>query len=120
MNGTAQLAPPTEMFSLWQEDPVGYVLNTGYYRFESPLGLDGLARIDGDHLELLAVVTRTRREGSFRAFIAMAKEHFPAVSVWNIWNDIVRDALVRYGFKPASYVEWDGEHVEGLQWKIVP
>lgn len=56
-------------------DPILVTLGTGYSRFESPTGIDGLAKEerDGEALHILAVVTVFQGRGSFRNFITEAK-----------------------------------------------
>lgn len=58
------------LFTFWEPDPVGVILQTGYFRFETPLGVGGLARIgDDDELDVLAVHSEQEGIGQFRRFI---------------------------------------------------
>ena len=98
-------------------DPVGMMLGTGYMRFASPLGVDGLVRTNSTKkLELLAVVSTEEGKGNFRRFIAACKERYACICVWEDWNPLLAPMLERYGFKPARQMEWDGEWVSGWQW----
>jgi len=97
-------------------DPVGVVLGTGYMRFESACGIDGLAKVTGDRLDILAVAARTTGKGQFRKFITLAKQEFKTVCVWEDWNPILGPALARYGFTPEKEIQADGEVVDGWRW----
>ena len=98
-------------------DDVALILGTGYDRFGAPSGIDGLARVRGDHLELLAVFARQPGRGQLREFIRQAKGVFQVIHVWEIWNADLGATLLRYGFTPDEQVESCGEHVRGLRWE---
>lgn len=97
-------------------DPVGQILNTGYSRFESPSGIDGLAKVNGDRLDLLAVISTSPGKGLFRAFIALAKLRYTTICVWHDDNPLIGQALKRYGFTPEVEINGDGEIVPGWRW----
>ena len=97
-------------------DPVGVFLGTRYLRFESPIGLQGLARPTGERLDVLAVYSGRSRSGRLRAFIAAAKLEYRTICVWHIDNPIVHDALLRYGFTPEVQIDEFGEVLKGLRW----
>lgn len=103
-------------FTSWEPDPVGQILGTGYYRFESPLGICGLARIVGNELDLLAVVAERPGCGQFRRFINAAKVKFESISIWEDWNPVVGSALAKYGFLLATRTE-KGETNTGWRWE---
>ena len=104
-------------FTSYEPDPIGVLLGTGYNRFETADGVNGLAKITGDRLDVLAVVASRPSEGQFRRFIAAAKSAFKIVAVWEDWNPIISGALKRYGFHPATCAETDGEGNHGWQWE---
>jgi hypothetical protein len=99
-------------------DPCAVLLCTGYSRFTSPLGIDGLAKENGRRLDLLAVVNPTEEHGLFRRFIAEAKLEYDTICVWEIVNPAVEAALGRYGFQPETEISGVGPSVpiEGLRW----
>lgn len=97
-------------------DPLGLMLGTDFDRFESPYGIDGLARVSGSELELLAVVTDTPGEGQFRQFITACKAQFESIRVFEIWNDALAHTLERYGFTPFTTTE-NGEPLSGYRWQ---
>lgn len=101
------------MFKTWEPDPYALIFGTGYMRFTTELGLDGLARISGDRLDILAIVTDTPGNGQFREFIRLAKEQFKEIGVWHVWNDALPKILTKYGFYKTKTVEMDGEILEG-------
>ena len=110
-------APGSAFFTVWAPDPVGVALGTGFMRFQTRFGLDGLAKMNGDTLEVLAVHTMRPRQGRFRDFITAAKSTFKAVAVLDIWEPIVEAALTRYGFTKFSRTESDGERLTGMIWR---
>lgn len=109
--------PGSAMFSAWTPDPVGAALGTGFMRFSARCGIDGLAKVSGDRLEVLAVTTDTPGLGCFRRFIADAKQHYCWVEVIDIWNPWLEGALARYGFTHFYRTEPDGEIVTGMLWQ---
>lgn len=103
----------------WTTDLVGAILGTGIDQFASPFGINGLGKLSGDKLrtlELLAVSADKPGTGQFRAFMLYCKATFETIYVWEIWNDDLRNALVRYGFSDCSRTEPDGEELTGMKW----
>lgn len=82
------------------------MLGTGYAEFESSTGLNGLAKIEGRKLSLLAVVATEKRTGQFRKFIAQAKRKFDTIEIVEVWNINLRRVLLRYGFEPRMTDEF--------------
>lgn len=110
----------TSLFTLWTPDPVGVILRTGYYRFDTAIGVSGLARLAHPdnfrtELDILAVIAEQKGCGQFRRFIEEAKKRFDIVSVWEDWNPVISQSLARYGFIPVSRTE-KGETNEGWRW----
>jgi hypothetical protein len=104
-------------FLTWEADPIGVLLGTGFYRFDTPFGISGLARLrTGGTLDVLAVIAEAPGKGQFRKFIDAAKATFNTVSVWEDWNPIIGDSLSRYGFHRDSIEEADGERNKGWSW----
>lgn len=97
-------------------DPCGIMLSTGYQRFRSPSGIQGLAKWSDDRLDILVVYTDVRGAGRFRDFIAAAKRERRTVCVWDVWNPVVVGSLMRYGFTRETDIQGDGEVVEGFRW----
>lgn len=103
-------------FSSWKPDRIGLILGTGMMRFTHQSGCDGLARIDGDSLFVLAVGTQAEGQGNFRAFINDAKASFFRVVLMHDVNPVVTSALARYGFKRV--VIWEqGEEIPSWEWR---
>lgn len=105
------------IFKTWEPDPYGVILGTGYMRFTTDIGIDGLAKINGDRLDVLAVHAETPGKGQFRKFIEECKNNFREICVWEDFNPIVGVALKRYGFEPTMEVEFGGVIVDG--WRYV-
>jgi hypothetical protein len=96
--------------------PVGVVLGTGYNYFAAACGIDGLAKIEGDTLNILAVYARKQGSGQFREFIRLAKLEFKTVCIWEVFNPWLDDCLKRYGFKPAFTIAAHDEILQGWRW----
>jgi len=111
-----QQEPCSGFFVRFEPDPVGVALGTGYSRFVHSSGMEGLAKITDDRLDVLAVNATRQGNGQFRALIAAAKKCFRVVAVWEDWNPILGPALERYGFKRAQCVEPWGEVNNGWEW----
>jgi hypothetical protein len=97
--------------------PFGELLGTGYFRFETLIGIAGLAKWSATRLDLLAVSARATGQGQFREFIRQAKTHYRAIYVWEDWNPIVGPALARYGFIQVIETGPDGEILHGWLWR---
>lgn len=99
-------------------DPIGQLLGTGYMRFQSPTGICGLAKDDGERLDILAVDTLTPGKGQFRHFINEAKKQYSTICIWEIWNPWLEPVLLRYGFTPATEIAITGETLSGVKWDV--
>lgn len=97
-------------------DPFGVMLNTRMERFVSPTGIEGLARANGDRLDILAVINPTPIRGCFHKFIDQSKTEFKTICVMSISNQFLYDALLRYGFTPDVEIDQFGEIQELLRW----
>lgn len=99
-----------------EPDPIGAILGIGYWRFQSPNGIGGLAKWTDDRLDLLAIHAFVEGRGEFRQFVADAKSHFKTICVWEDWNPIIGQALERYGFMRETEIQGDGEIIKGWRW----
>lgn len=99
-----------------QPDPAGEALGTDMQRFESPTGIHGLCREGCCRLEILAIVATIPGTGQFRRFIVAAKQAYPTIFIWHVWNVRLEATLKRYGFVPATRTEPDGEVLTGYRW----
>lgn len=108
-----------KMFSHFSRDPIAVLLGSDFHSFETPHGVEGLARVVGDRLDVLAIFVREPGTGKFRRFIADAKEEFRTVAFWHDWNPILGAILERYGFKRAAEaIEGEGTRpVRGWKWE---
>lgn len=96
-------------------DPIGDALGTGYQQFKSPSGVHGLCRVDGDRLDLLAVIATHPGTGQFRAFTEQCKARFKTICVWHVMNVLLDETLQAYGFR--GYEErTPGEYLSGWRW----
>lgn len=103
----------------YEPDVAGIILGTGFNRFESPDGINGLAEWRGDRIEILAVVANNPGQGNFKKFIADLKREFRTICIWEIWNPWLGDVLKRYGFTDETDIRSDGESVTGMRWDRV-
>jgi hypothetical protein len=98
-------------------DFIGQYLDTGYDRFQSPFGINGLCRVDGKSLNLLAVVSTRPNTGQFHRFMDAAKQEFDEIGIWEILNRDLHPVLERYGFIPAKMIDLEsGETMTGQKW----
>lgn len=105
-----------EVFKHECPDLAGQILGTGYNRFVSHCGIDGLAKENGDRLNLLAVGSSNPGTGQFRNFIAECKRFYKTICIWECWNPILPPILERYGFKSETEIQGDGEVLDGYRW----
>jgi inorganic pyrophosphatase len=110
-------SPP--FFTSLTPDPMGVILRTEYQRFNRG-AIDGLCKLDGDRLDLLAFIAEPSGKGYFRQFIVDAKERFSIIAIWQIWNPWLTAVLERYGFIQASHTESDGDELTGYIWTKSP
>ncbi len=106
MSALGQLSP----------DPWGQILKSPFIRFLSPGGLDGLIKVSGTHLDILAVHTFTPGHGQFRTFINDCKREFETIRLLEVWNSRLARKLKKYGFEPFIATE-DGEQLSGYRWQ---
>lgn len=106
------------IFQNVEPDPVGQILGTGYFRFDSVAGISGLAKSNGVRLDILAVVAVREGHGQFRCFIKLCKAAYQTICVWHDDNPVVHEALERYGFTPEVELQSDGEMVTGMRWDL--
>lgn len=99
-----------KIFTSWEPDPTALLLNTGYNRFESVHGIDGLAKTSDSRLDLLALIATNPGQGQFRSFVAACKKQFEVIVVWQIWNPDLRAALERYGFTEETDMDCGEVH----------
>lgn len=98
-------------------DPVSQVLGTGYLRFQSPTGIDGLAKVKENRLDLLAFNALVPGVGQFRRFIGRCKREYETICIWEVWNPWLHEVLQRYGFRAYSEVDRDtDERLEGYRY----
>jgi hypothetical protein len=100
-------------------DPISAILGTGYGRFEHESGIEGLCKITGGVIEILAVLSTNPGNGNFRSFMDYLKHEFSTVKVWHIESDFLAEALLRYGFRPWSEkfcIQGEWETSEGFRW----
>lgn len=108
------------IFTSCRPDPASIVLKTGWLRYNSRQGIDGLVRFKKYDCELLFVGASNPGTGQFRRFIDALKLKYDSVTIFAVWNEKLPEILLRYGFKEWSGVEPDGEVVSGYRWVSSP
>ena len=101
----------------YETDPVGAMLGTGFDRFRSVCGINGLARESDARLDVLAVEATKPGTGQFREFVRKVCAVFDTVCFWHDWNPELAGALQRYGFRRVTFRE-QGEKVRGWKWDM--
>lgn len=100
-------------------DAVAIALESPFERFSSHCGVDGLARITKDgSAEILAVASKETGKGNFQKFVAECKKCFRRIVVIDIFNQDLKDALVRYGFEDVAWRNDCNEEYEAMQWSL--
>lgn len=103
-----------------EPDPIGVILETGYSRFVSPLGVSGLAKEEGDRVDILAVVSHEKGKGHFGNFLRHCQNTYATVCIWKDWNPILAPMLVKRGFRHTSETDKFGEKLDGWRWDKTP
>jgi hypothetical protein len=106
----------SELFTLWEPDPAAKILGTGMNRFRTAYGVHGLAKINGDRFELLAVASDVPKMGLFRRFISDLKERHKTICIWFVEAPFLPMILVRYGFAREVEISGRGEIMDGYRW----
>lgn len=106
------------VFTSEQPDPIANMLGTRFNRFETAVGIEGLAREDHpEKIEVLAVASTDEGKGQFRSFIELLKQHYKIICIWHDMNPILTEALKRYGFEHEVTVDEFGELLTGWRWE---
>ena len=92
------------------------ILGTDYKEFWSPLGLEGLAKTEGDRLDILFIKASRPGSGQFREFILIAQKQYKTIAVWEVWNKRFDKTLAGYGFEETEIIDSDGFPVKGRIW----
>lgn len=95
-------AKRSELLGSIRPDPIGSYLGSPFVRFNSPLGIHGLMRVNGDRLELLAVNAWIPDTGQLRAFMRHAETLFDSILVMDVMNPFLPRVLMRWGYAPES------------------
>lgn len=96
-------------------DAISMVFGTGFERFHSSCGIEGLAKVRDHELDLLAVIANKPGSGEFRTFINNCKAAYNRIALWHVHNPILEQMLKNYGFQPVTEFE-RGEKVIKWQW----
>ena len=84
--------------------------------FDSPLGVDGLAKVNDKRLDILAVFSSDEGKGHFRDFINECKKHYVFIRFWALMNPTLEKTLTRYGFYGGNDVDCFGDIVDVMDW----
>ncbi len=97
-------------------DPFGVMLGTGYSRFCSPLGIEGLAKELNGRVDILAVIAPDEGNGHLSLFLAHCMTVYDTICIWEDWNLILGPMLARRGFVRTSEVDKFKEKITGWRW----
>lgn len=115
MTTSAEMTPQESFMGKTCPDPIGAALKTNYMRFKRDDGIQGLATWSEQQLSILAIVSNEQGIGKIRAFIEQAKQLWPSIAFAAVWNDTLKQALQRYGFK-EGIIEMDKEKTDAWIW----
>lgn len=97
------------------DDPIGKLIGSPFMRFESPLGIHGLAVVTDSRLDLLAVLAVKR--GSWGKFIEQAQREFSTICLLEVMNGAFGERLKMAGFEEfTEFHVRTKEMVTGLRW----
>jgi hypothetical protein len=88
---------------------------SGFVEFSSGK-VCGLWKLDGDCVDILAIETLQRGKGHCSRFIDGLMKQCRRVRFLHVDNPILRDALLRRGFREVDWYH-DGEPVDGMVWR---
>lgn len=112
--------PWPEIFIDWRPHWSSEALGSDYQQYHTAGGLDGLARVDGDTLNILFIGASNPGTGQFRAFVTAAKARFSGIVFWSIWNPKLEKTLERYGFTPCTgpdtHLDGTPSTATGMRW----
>jgi len=77
----------------------------------------GLAYVDDDHIEILAIMAQKPGTGQFREFIQQLKEHYSTIRFWVMLNDTLAAKLAEYGFMRGKDLDEYGEFTDCMDWR---
>ncbi|HKW14687.1 MAG TPA: hypothetical protein VJS69_09395 [Candidatus Krumholzibacteria bacterium] len=97
-------------------DPTGIMVGTLFDAFQAGQ-VDGLVRVRGDQLDILAVHVLHPGQGHLGRFIAECQQHYTWIRFLHVINDHLAAMLERRGFTPFTVWE-DGEMVSGYEWEV--
>lgn len=98
-------------------DPFNQLLGTGYSRFQSSTGMNGLAKEHKKRVDILALDATKPGTGQLRKFIDRCKREYKTICIWEVWNPWLRDVLKRYGFYTYQAFDRDsGEWLAGYRY----
>lgn len=71
--------------------------------------------MEGDRIDILALDARDPGTGQFRTFMDQCKREYETICIWEAWNVVLREVLLRYGFRFCSEVQ-KGESLKGYRY----
>lgn len=112
------MTEPAPFFTRTKPYWASSLLGTPYQEYTHHSGCYGLAVVseDGMALDFLSITATVPQMGQCRGMLHEAQDRSEEVTVWEIWNPHLAQALSRYGFVPCSRV--DGQAVvAGMRWE---
>jgi hypothetical protein len=95
-------------------------LGTGFYGFRSSwLKIDGLCKVKGRTIEILAVNSGEMGRGNFRVFVEQLQAHYDCVAFLIVRSQVLKTKLPSYGFSHLKKVT-GGESVDVWIWNRNP
>lgn len=117
-SGGAYTGPGSDFFATIQEHWTSKLFSARFMAFTHSAGCDGLARSDNIHLEILAIHAKNPGTGQLREFIKQAKARFATITVFEIMNQRLEEALTRYGFRVVFVQNLEPRPVRAMRWGL--
>lgn len=87
-----------------------------FYEFDNGK-VQGLARVIGKRLDILAVATKKESQGHLTEFLKQCMDEYTTIGIWLVWNRRLHDILLKKGFRDVTeeVLKGDGT-VTGMRW----
>lgn len=95
------------------------IFPTTFMEFDAECGISGMAKVTGETLEILAVISHYVGMGNFRRFVAECKQYYSVIRFWALLNPDLEWTLTRYGFVSGEDLDEYGEMQDLMEWERV-
>jgi hypothetical protein len=96
--GFTWLSPAANPLGVLAPSRVAKALKTGFWEFESPYQVRGLVLVEGDTVNLLAVLSDDPGQGHFALFMDKVEGQFKEIVFWSMMSADLDRILSRRGY----------------------